>query len=142
MDLVYDYSLRGLLQTWSDPLLSRSDHIHLDHTLLIPPSKQTTSYLRRVPDAYRVTLSIQRKIATAFLSPIHTHFIHSFNLKQIPHHNQLLGMFSKISLTLFFIAGALAGELTISTPAALIQCQPVQVKWEGGMGVYPPRACP
>ena len=43
-------------------------------------------------------------------------------------------MFSKISLTLFFIAGALAGELTISTPAALIQCQPVQVKWEGGMG--------
>jgi hypothetical protein len=45
-------------------------------------------------------------------------------------------MFSKISLTLFFIAGALAGELTISTPAALIQCQPVQVKWEGGMGEF------
>lgn len=50
-------------------------------------------------------------------------------------------MLTQFTLGLLFLTTALAGEMTISTPAALIQCQPVQLKWDGGMGesdVMPP----
>lgn len=42
-------------------------------------------------------------------------------------------MFARALILLAAVAGALA-DLTVSSPASLIQCQPVLLSWSGGTG--------
>ncbi|KAE8537862.1 hypothetical protein D1P53_005923 [Cryptococcus gattii VGV] len=44
-------------------------------------------------------------------------------------------MFARALILLAAVAGALA-DLTVSTPASLIQCQPVLLSWSGGTAPY------
>ncbi|WWD17373.1 hypothetical protein CI109_101814 [Kwoniella shandongensis] len=45
-------------------------------------------------------------------------------------------MFSRSIITLVALAGSALAQLTVQTPAALIQCQPALLSWTGGSAPY------